>query len=64
MTSWIPRNAIQSEDRGRSIFVQAIDRIVDLNLSLYIGTYQQNPGIGDDAAYQLQDAERLDRAMK
>ena len=60
-------DAANQSEKGRSVYVEAIDRIVDLNLRLYIGFISDKIlalKMMAETAYHLQDADRLDRAMK
>ena len=58
--------AANESEEGLSDYVQAIDKIVDLNLGLYIGSFYDKVralALGLGAAYRLQDADRMEKAM-
>ena len=61
------RGAANRSEEGLSIFVQAIDRIVDLNLRLYIGSYFDKIRALEmmaGTAFLIQDTDRLEKALK
>ena len=62
----LDRETIHSDEK-LSIFVQTIDKIVDLNLRLYIGSFVDKVRalkMMAETAFLLQDEDRLEKAMK